>query len=156
MIIRMWQGAHVLPISYNYENKREVLRRPPTGLQLFFKSWHTEGIIYYFTLLCQAWALIASPPWTYKLRPVIPAPISWCSLLYGVEQQYHMFSTTTVIVFAMMLQPFSGLYGITIFCAHTPDPLEKPRRTLCITKMCWQGQEFNPLPLQTFILFICP
>jgi hypothetical protein len=51
MITRMWQGAHALPISYNNENKREGLRRPPAGLQLFFKCWHTEGIIYYFTLL---------------------------------------------------------------------------------------------------------
>src|SRR5882762_8130748 len=42
----MWQGAHVLPISYNYENKREVLRRPPTGLQLFFKCWHTTLRVY--------------------------------------------------------------------------------------------------------------
>jgi hypothetical protein len=62
MIIRMWQGAHALPISYNNENKREVLRRPPAGLQLFFKFWHTEGIIYYFTLLCQAGASIARLP----------------------------------------------------------------------------------------------
>jgi hypothetical protein len=52
MITRMWQGAHALPISHNNENKMQVLRRSPVALQLFFKCQHTEGIIYYFTLLC--------------------------------------------------------------------------------------------------------
>jgi len=70
----MRQGAHALPISYNSENKRQVLRRPPAALQLFFKCWHTEDVIYYFILLCKTWASITSPPWTYKLRLVMPAP----------------------------------------------------------------------------------
>jgi hypothetical protein len=29
--------CHALPISYKNENKRQVLRRPPAGLQLFFQ-----------------------------------------------------------------------------------------------------------------------
>ena len=95
----MWQEAHALPISYNNENKMQVLRRLPANLQLFSNAGTLRKL--YIILHCfarferqlQVHPELANSIWSYQCCPdflmVLPNPVSltsWTTIIISPVQ----------------------------------------------------------------------
>ena len=72
--IRIALRGQILLFCCNSWTTIQLMSGLTTVWQLLFKCWQSDKNLFSFILLRKVWASIASQPWTYKLRPVIPVP----------------------------------------------------------------------------------